>query len=70
MKSMLHIGADAEKLKAALPEITKSIMSIIGSAAGDEVKKAAISALSGAFTVQNVSVMNCDFSAGKSAETD
>jgi hypothetical protein len=68
MKSMLHIGADAEKLKAALPEITKSIIAIIGSPAGDDVKKAAISALSGAFTVQNINISGCDFSTGEPLE--
>lgn len=58
---MLHVGADASKLKAALPDITKSLLQILASPAGDDVKRAAISALSSAFEVHNVSVTGCTF---------
>lgn len=62
MKTAIHIGPDGAKLKAALPEITKAILAVLNSPAGDDVKKAAISALQSSFTVQNTSIMNCNFS--------
>lgn len=61
MDSMLHIGADVSKIKAALPEMTKAILAILATTAGDEVKKHALASLSSAYKVENVSVMNCNF---------
>lgn len=56
LKSVIHVGADVGELKAALPEVTKSVMAVIGSAAGDDVKKAALAALEKTFAVQNVTL--------------
>lgn len=60
---LLQIGSDPAKLKAALPEITKAIIAILNTNAGDEVKRAALTALSQQFTVQNVSLTSCTFEA-------
>jgi hypothetical protein len=65
MKNLLHIGADAEKVKGRLPEITKALLALMATSAGDDVKKAAIDALTKAYAVENVSVNNCTFT-GKS----
>ena len=59
MKSLIHIGADVEQQKAVLPEITKSILSILATSAGDDVKCEALKTLSGAFEVKNVTVNGC-----------
>lgn len=61
MKSSLHIGADAEQTAKTLPEITKALLSILNTPAGDAVKQSAISALTSAFKVEGVSVNNCNF---------
>jgi phage baseplate assembly protein W len=58
---MIQIGSDPAKLKAAMPDITKAILAILNTTAGDEVKKAALSALAQQFTVQNVSLSDCHF---------
>ncbi len=57
----IHIGADANQTKAVLPEITKSILQILTTPAGDEVKKAALGMLSGTFEVKNCTIQNCNF---------
>jgi hypothetical protein len=66
MKSLLHVGADAEKSSAALPAITSALVTILSTPAGDDVKKAAIHALSRAFSVEDVSIMNCNFTGNTS----
>jgi hypothetical protein len=63
MKSMIHIGVDAEQTKKALPDITKSILQILGSGAGDNVKTKALEVLSGTFKVENVAITNCTLTA-------
>jgi hypothetical protein len=59
--SMIHIGAKVSDLKGSLPAVTAAILKILESAAGDDVKKAAIAALSAQFKVENVSIMNSTF---------
>ena len=67
MKSMIHVGADVETRKV-LPDITKAILQILASGAGDEVKKKALEMLSKVFEVNNTSIMNCNFAgSGKGA---
>lgn len=56
MKSAIHIGTDAEKLSKALPDITKNIINILNTTAGDDVKKCAIEALTKAFSVNNINL--------------
>jgi len=63
MKSMIHIGADTEQTKRVLPDITKAMLQILASGAGDNVKLKALEMLSGTFEVKNVSVMNCNLTA-------
>lgn len=58
---LLHIGHDVSKLKATLPDVTRAIIAILNTSAGDEVKKAALGALSQQFTIQNVSISSCNF---------
>lgn len=65
MKSMIHIGADAESVKKTLPDITKALLQILSSGAGDEVKKKAIEALSLTFQVQNISINGCNLNANE-----
>lgn len=60
-KSAIHIGADVDQTKAVLPELTKSIVQIITTQAGDDVKKKALEILSGSFEVKNCSVSACNF---------
>ena len=62
---MLHIGADVGKMKAALPEITKALVAILNTSAGDSVKVAAIGALSKAFSVEHVTISDCSFTSAE-----
>ena len=39
MEKRTDIGADVEQIKKVLSDITKSILQILGTSAGDEVKK-------------------------------
>jgi len=50
--ALLNVGASATE--KTLPALTASLVKILASPGGDEVKKAAIAALSASFTVQNV----------------
>ncbi len=59
MKSLIHIGADVEKLGRSLPEITKSILQILNVSAGDDVKIKALDSLSAIYQVNNTTVTNC-----------
>jgi hypothetical protein len=61
MKTMIHVGNDVEKIKEALPTITKSIIEILNSSAGDDVKKKALEIVSLNVEVKNVTVSNCNF---------
>ena len=62
MKSMIHVGADVEQVKKVLPELTSSILKILASGAGDNVKMKALDMLSGAYEVKNCSISNCSLS--------
>lgn len=57
----IHIGADVEQSKKVLPDVTRAILQIMNSPAGDEVKKKALEMLSGTFEVKNCFVTNCNF---------
>jgi hypothetical protein len=65
LKSLLHIGADVDQQKKVLPEITRSILQILNTSAGDVVKCKALEVLSGTFEVKNVTVHSCTFNGGK-----
>jgi len=58
MDSMIHIGTDVKK---TLPDLTKSILQILGTNAGDDVKKTALNVLVQAFEVKNTTISNCFF---------
>ena len=68
MKNMMHIGNDVEKIKEALPEITKALMEILNSSAGDEVKKKAMDIIGMNVEIKNVTITNCAFHAGEGLE--
>ena len=61
MKSLMHIGADVDQTKKVLPQLTISILKIINTSAGDDVKKKALEMLSGTFEVKQCVVQNCSF---------
>lgn len=61
IKSLLHVGVDAESLAKSLPDIAEAMIRLMASPAGDEVKKAAIQALSRSFSVDNVQINGCNF---------
>ncbi len=61
MKSMIHIGADVEQTRKVLPDLTDSILKILATSAGDDVKEKALEILSGSFEVKNVSISNSNF---------
>jgi hypothetical protein len=61
MKSLLHIGHDAEKIKEAIPTINKAILEILNCSAGDEVKKKALDIIGMNVEVKNISVSGCSF---------
>lgn len=60
----VHIGAIAEETNKALPEITKTIMQIINSSAGDNVKNKALDIIRGTFEVRNVNLSGCNIEMG------
>ena len=59
MKSSMHIGADVKR--GTVKEINKQILKILHTEAGDEVKKAALSALTINLKTENVAVNSCSF---------
>jgi hypothetical protein len=59
LHSMLQVGGSATAETVAV--LTDSILQILATNAGDEVKKYAITALSTAFKVENVNISNCNF---------
>ena len=61
MKSLLHIGADVDGVEKTLPKITDSVLKILGTSAGDDVKIKALDILQGTFKVENVNVINSIF---------
>lgn len=69
MKSLLHIGHDAEKIKEALPAITKSIMEVLNSSAGDDVKKKALDIIGLNTEVKDVNVSGCVFTSNENQKT-
>ena len=62
--SVIHVGADVEQCNKVLPTLTESILKILNTAAGDEVKKKALDMLTGAYEVKNVTIQNCTFTGG------
>jgi len=56
----VYVGVDPDKVKKALPDITKSMLQILSSPAGDEVKKKALEELSKSFSVNNSLLNNCN----------
>lgn len=62
MKAGIFVGLDKDAIKATLPALTDSILKVMNTAAGDEVKKTAITALAGSVEVKNVSISNCQIS--------
>ena len=61
MESMIKVGPDAAKIATALPAMTKAIMAILNSGAGDDVKKSALEALRTAYRIENVTISGCTF---------
>ena len=53
LKSLLHVGPDCVDAKKQLPELTKAIVAVLNTAAGDAVKQEAIRALGNMFSVNN-----------------
>ena len=56
----VYVGVDPDKVKKALPDITKSILQILSSPAGDEVKKKALEELSKTFSIDHTTLNNCN----------
>ena len=61
----IHVGANVEQTKKVLPDLTKAMLQIMNSPAGDEVKKKALDMLSGTFEVKNCVITNCNFNLPK-----
>ena len=56
----IHIGPVVDKSSVA--SLQAAILKILESSAGDDVKKAAITALSASFSVNGSTISNCQFS--------
>jgi 6-phosphogluconate dehydrogenase (decarboxylating) len=60
MKTGIHVGTKAKDVRKSLPAITKAIMEVLQSSAGDTVKVKALDVIKDNFGVGQVSISNCN----------